>query len=67
MLKNEIDIMKACDHPNICKLYEAYETDKHVYLVMEFVKGGDLFDAISENIKFDGEFSSLFYKVLSSS
>ncbi|XP_053408765.1 serine/threonine-protein kinase DCLK1-like isoform X3 [Mercenaria mercenaria] len=52
MVENEIEIMKDCNHPNIVKLYEEYETVDKIYLVMELVKGGDLFDAITQSVKF---------------
>ncbi|KAK3595087.1 hypothetical protein CHS0354_043187 [Potamilus streckersoni] len=57
MVENEIEIMKDCNHPNIVKLYEEYETVDKIYLVMELVKGGDLFDAITQSVKF-GEVDS---------
>ncbi|XP_069120082.1 serine/threonine-protein kinase DCLK3-like isoform X2 [Argopecten irradians] len=57
MVENEIEIMKDCHHPNIVKLYEEYETVDKIYLVMELVKGGDLFDAITQSVKF-GEVDS---------
>ncbi|KAL3837589.1 hypothetical protein ACJMK2_022937 [Sinanodonta woodiana] len=38
MVENEIEIMKDCNHPNIVKLYEEYETVDKIYLVMELVK-----------------------------
>lgn len=38
MVENEIEIMKDCNHPNIVKLYEEYETADKIYLVMELVK-----------------------------
>ena len=34
--------MEKLDHPNIAKLYEAFESHKQVFLVMEFVNGGSL-------------------------
>jgi len=36
------------DHPNVVKLLEAYESKSYVYLVMELVTGGELFDRIVE-------------------
>mmetsp|Transcript_44345 Transcript_44345/g.77899 ORF Transcript_44345/g.77899 Transcript_44345/m.77899 type:complete len:596 (+) Transcript_44345:44-1831(+) len=42
----EIDIMKDLDHPCICKLLETFETGPHIYFVMEFCSGGELFDKI---------------------
>ncbi|XP_067687448.1 serine/threonine-protein kinase DCLK3-like [Haliotis asinina] len=57
MVENEIEIMKDCNHHNIVKLYEEFETPDKLYLVMELVKGGDLFDAITQSVKF-GEVDS---------
>eukprot|EP00929_Paragymnodinium_shiwhaense_P058566 TRINITY_DN2932_c0_g1_i1.p1 TRINITY_DN2932_c0_g1~~TRINITY_DN2932_c0_g1_i1.p1 ORF type:complete len:502 (+),score=153.25 TRINITY_DN2932_c0_g1_i1:86-1591(+) len=44
--KQEIAIMKIMDHPNIIKLYETFEDNRNIYLVMELCKGGELFDRI---------------------
>ena len=38
MIENEIYLMKACNHPNIVKLFEEYETKQEIYLIMELVK-----------------------------
>eukprot|EP00434_Breviolum_minutum_P039040 symbB.v1.2.034646.t1/scaffold4504.1/size42116/2 len=46
--KEEIRIMQLMDHPNIIKLYEAFEDKVKVYLVMELCSGGELFDRIIE-------------------
>jgi len=48
LLRREIQIMKRLNHPNILKLYEVYENDEQFYLVMELVKGKELFDKIVE-------------------
>ncbi|CAF0747474.1 unnamed protein product [Brachionus calyciflorus] len=53
MIENEIHIMKSCNHPNIVKLHEEFETKDEVYLITDLVKGGDLFDAISQSVKFN--------------
>ena len=45
-LMSEIDILIKLDHPNIIKLYEIYETDKYIYLIMELCTGGELFNRI---------------------
>jgi len=38
--------MKKINHPNIIHLYEVYEGYHHIYLVMDLLKGGELFDTI---------------------
>jgi len=35
-LKDEIEILKKLDHPNIIKYYETYENSKYLYIVMEY-------------------------------
>lgn len=52
MIENEVAILRSIQHPNIIQLVAEYETPTELYLVMELVKGGDLFDAISKAVKF---------------
>eukprot|EP00930_Biecheleria_cincta_P003939 TRINITY_DN104842_c0_g1_i1.p1 TRINITY_DN104842_c0_g1~~TRINITY_DN104842_c0_g1_i1.p1 ORF type:complete len:500 (-),score=114.80 TRINITY_DN104842_c0_g1_i1:114-1613(-) len=47
-LKTEISVQKSLDHPNICKLYEAYDDHRNIYLIIELCTGGELFDRIIE-------------------
>ena len=53
----EINIMIKLDHPNIIKIYEVYETETYVYIVMELCTGGELFDRIIENTDKGKQFS----------
>ncbi|CAM9623961.1 unnamed protein product, partial [Ectocarpus fasciculatus] len=41
-MRNEIEILKRLDHPNIIRAIETFESDKEVYLVMKLCTGGDL-------------------------
>ena len=41
-LKNEIEILKNIDHPNIMKIFEFFEDDNNIYLINEFCGGGDV-------------------------
>ncbi|XP_025105298.1 MAP/microtubule affinity-regulating kinase 3-like isoform X13 [Pomacea canaliculata] len=43
-LFREVRIMKLLDHPNIVKIFEVIETEKTLYLVMEYASGGEVFD-----------------------
>lgn len=45
-VKREIAILKLIEHPNILRLYDVLETPDRIYLVLEHVKGGELFDFI---------------------
>ena len=52
-LENEIRILREVDHDNICKLVNVYEDKNHHCLIMDLVKGGELFDMIAELDHFD--------------
>nr|XP_025856587.1 serine/threonine-protein kinase DCLK3 [Vulpes vulpes] len=52
MVDSEILITRSLSHPNIVQLHEVYETEGEVYLILEYVRGGDLFDAITESVRF---------------
>ncbi|EGO22056.1 hypothetical protein SERLADRAFT_362515, partial [Serpula lacrymans var. lacrymans S7.9] len=43
-IEREIVIMKLINHPNIMRLYDVWETSSELYLILEYVEGGELFD-----------------------
>lgn len=45
-LRNEIEVMRNMNHKNIIKMYDVYETETELYIVMELCEGGELFDRI---------------------
>ena len=49
--KREIDILIKTDHPNIIKLYEVFQSQNSLYLIMEECYGGELFDRILQHIE----------------
>ena len=49
-VRREVVLLQKMNHPNIVKLVEAFETDSHVYLVMENVTGGSLHSYLKEMI-----------------
>jgi len=47
---NEIDIMRALDHENVIKLYEVFETEKSIYLVLELIQGRSLQEMLKKQV-----------------
>ncbi|KAL3436673.1 hypothetical protein BDV09DRAFT_43364 [Aspergillus tetrazonus] len=45
----EISILRDLSHPNIVRLHEMVETDRHIGIIMEYASGGELFDHILRN------------------
>ena len=41
-VKNEVEVLKNIDHPNIMKIFEFFENDQSIFLVNEFCGGGDV-------------------------
>ncbi|KAL1455189.1 hypothetical protein WDU94_009300 [Cyamophila willieti] len=66
MIENEVNILRSVNHPNIIKLLDEFDTNNELYLVIELIKGGDLFDAISKNVKFSEEDSKFMTQSLAS-
>ncbi|XP_030003921.1 serine/threonine-protein kinase DCLK3 [Sphaeramia orbicularis] len=52
MMQNELSLLGSLCHARIVRLYAHHHTQTHSYLVMEFVSGGDLFEAITDKGKF---------------
>ncbi|OAX81148.1 CAMK/CAMKL/GIN4 protein kinase [Emergomyces africanus] len=48
-IEREVVIMKLIEHPNIINLYDVWENRGELYLVLEYVEGGELFGYVSEN------------------
>lgn len=45
-IKREVSIMRLVRHPNIVQLYEVMATKSKIYFVLEYVKGGELFNKV---------------------
>ncbi|XP_020279716.1 serine/threonine-protein kinase GG21441 isoform X2 [Pseudomyrmex gracilis] len=66
MLASEVAILRQVCHPNIISLIAEQETADQLFLVMELVKGGDLFDAIAAATKFSEAEASVMISHLTS-
>ncbi|OWM81644.1 CBL-interacting protein kinase 2-like [Punica granatum] len=47
-IKREISVMRLVRHPNVVELYEVMATKTKIYFVMEYVKGGELFNKVAK-------------------
>ncbi|KAM9320699.1 serine/threonine-protein kinase DCLK1 isoform 1-T1 [Gastrophryne carolinensis] len=66
MIQNEVSILRRVKHPNIVLLIEEMDMPNELYLVMELVKGGDLFDAITSTNKYtERDASGMLYNLMS--
>lgn len=63
--RTEITILQTLDHPNIIKMYEYFEDEEYIYLVLEKCQGGELFDRIIEKEFFsEKEAARVFKQIL---
>jgi len=49
--QTELNLLRTTDHPNIIKLYDIYEDNKYIYLIMEECNGGEFFDSLAKRAK----------------
>mmetsp|Transcript_32983 Transcript_32983/g.60404 ORF Transcript_32983/g.60404 Transcript_32983/m.60404 type:complete len:691 (+) Transcript_32983:32-2104(+) len=54
----EVEILRHLDHPNIVRLFEAYEDEHRLYLIMELLEGGDLLERVAASQKRMSEFDA---------
>lgn len=49
MILNEIQTQLLLDHPNICKIHDVFLDEKYLHIVLDYCKGGELYDYLSAN------------------
>lgn len=66
-LWRELEILRIMDHPNIVRLYEAFEDERFIYLVLELCSGGDLLARVAAPVvrMSEQEAAMLFVQMLS--
>jgi 5'-AMP-activated protein kinase catalytic alpha subunit len=52
-VKREISIMKLFNHPHVIRLYEVIGTERNIFMIMEYLNGGELFDHIIKKGRLD--------------
>ena len=63
-IKNEFNILKKLDHPNIVKIFEFYDSNSNYYIITEYCKYGELYRHIYYNYS-ERQLCVLFYQVFS--
>jgi len=57
---NEVRIMYSLKHPNVVSLYNHFEDDDNIYLVIEFCDNGQLYDVLKKKGRFDEKTAAKF-------
>ncbi|KAL4468378.1 hypothetical protein ABPG72_012272 [Tetrahymena utriculariae] len=63
-LINEIELMRALNHKNIIRLHEVFETENSLYMILDLLEGGQLYDKIKAKYRFTVEESKYIMKGL---
>jgi hypothetical protein len=63
-IKNQINILKKLNHPNIVKIYAFYCNDKYYQIITEFCKKGELDQYIKKSFS-EKQLAIIFYQILS--
>lgn len=65
-VQREINILHLCTHPHIIRLYEVIDTPTDIFLVNEYVSGGELFDHIVSKGRLSAdEARNFFHQIIS--
>lgn len=59
-VRTEKDFLRSAEHPNVVKLFSSFQDEKHLYLEMEFLVGGDLMSQLIKKEIFT-EYEAKFY------
>eukprot|EP00183_Erythrolobus_madagascarensis_P002391 CAMPEP_0185849896 /NCGR_PEP_ID=MMETSP1354-20130828/4233_1 /TAXON_ID=708628 /ORGANISM="Erythrolobus madagascarensis, Strain CCMP3276" /LENGTH=416 /DNA_ID=CAMNT_0028550501 /DNA_START=68 /DNA_END=1318 /DNA_ORIENTATION=+ len=58
-LMQEINILRSVNHPNIIRTYDIFDTPSHMHIVLEYIRGGELFDKIASAGRFSEKNASM--------
>lgn len=61
-IMHEVGILLRLRHPSVVKLYETFETKRHIMLVMELCAGGDLLNFVRKRKKCDEPLAKILFK-----
>ncbi|KAJ3430111.1 protein kinase [Anaeramoeba flamelloides] len=61
-VRREIAVQRLMKHPNVLRIYDVYETSEHLFIILEYVSGGELFDYIVEKGSVPREEARIFFQ-----
>lgn len=65
-LSREINILKVMAHPHVIRMYELIDSPTELFMIMEYVSGGELFDYIVHKVRLrETEARRLFQQIIS--
>ena len=64
-LRNEIEVLRTIDHPNVVRTLEVFETREYMYLIMEYCSGGDLWSRSKQQTMSESEVARIMTQILS--
>ncbi|KAH0462157.1 hypothetical protein IEQ34_009732 [Dendrobium chrysotoxum] len=63
-LKREIATLKLLKHPNVVRLHEVFASKERIYMVLEYVNGGELYDKIASKGRLSEQFGRNIFQQL---
>lgn len=60
--KNEVEMLVRLDHPNIVNIYEVFEEEDCIILILEYMQGGELYDFIGQKDSITEQQVRYFYQ-----
>ncbi|KAJ4455599.1 putative SNF1-related protein kinase catalytic subunit alpha KIN10 [Paratrimastix pyriformis] len=61
-VRREISIMKLFAHPHVIRLYEVIGTERNIFMIMQYVSGGEMFDYIIKRGKLHEDQARRFFQ-----
>ncbi len=61
-MEREIEILRMLNHPSIIKLHEVYENDLYIHIVLEYLRGGELFQQLQSKGIYSEKDAALVFK-----
>eukprot|EP01060_Flectonema_neradi_P009728 TRINITY_DN16938_c0_g1_i1.p1 TRINITY_DN16938_c0_g1~~TRINITY_DN16938_c0_g1_i1.p1 ORF type:complete len:275 (+),score=31.30 TRINITY_DN16938_c0_g1_i1:52-876(+) len=66
LVEREVKILKLLNHPNIMKMYDVMQTSTHLFIILEYLGNGELYDVVSQSILSPEEAFRYFYQIITS-